>query len=276
MAVSLLALFLIIMKLTANDLRILQQAAHILENPSFSSRMTKSVGGAVEKTIAILPAQVSLSLNDITRTALEKSLEGAIFTLSERKSSRPLNKTHQFFSGLSGALGGFFGLAAITAELPLSTTIMLRSIADIARYHGENLSHPNTKMACLEVFALSDSAKHGSETGYYAIRSILARSLSEAASQLATPPLNKESASFMGKAINQIAARFSIPVSEKIAAQTIPVLGAISGASINLLFIRYFQDLAHAHFAMRYLEHQYTPELIKLNYQKLISIHNNI
>jgi len=264
------------MKLTANDLRILQQAAHILENPSFSSKITKSVGGAVEKTIAILPTQVSLSLNDITRTALEKSLEGAIFTLSERKSSRPFNKTHQFFAGLSGALGGFLGLAAITAELPLSTTIMLRSIAEIARYHGENLSHPNTKMACLEVFALSDSAKHGSETGYYAIRSILAKSLSEAASQLATPSLSKESASFMSKAIKQIAARFSVPVSEKIAAQTIPVLGAIGGASINLLFIRYFQDLAHAHFAIRYLERQYTPELIKLNYQKCISNHNDL
>jgi hypothetical protein len=34
---------------------------------------------------------------------------------------------------------------------------MLRSIADIARFYGENLSHGNTKMACLEVFALSDT-----------------------------------------------------------------------------------------------------------------------
>ncbi len=261
------------MRLTANDLRILQQAAHILENPSFSSKLTKSVGGAVEKTIAILPTQVSLSLNDITRTALEKSLEGALFTLSERKSSRPFNKTHQFFAGLSGALGGFFGLTAITAELPLSTTIMLRSIAEIARYHGENISHPKTKMACLEVFALSDSAKHGSETGYYAIRSILAKSLSEAASQLVSPSLSKKSSSFIHKAIQQIATRFSLPVSEKIVAQSLPIFGAVGGASINLLFIRYFQDLAHAHFAIRYLERRYTPELIKLNYQTYMN-HN--
>ena len=264
------------MKLTASDLIVLHQAADVLENPSFSSRITKSVGGAVEKTIAILPAQVSLSLNDITRTALEKSLEGAIFTLNSRKSSIPFNKTHKFFAGLSGAIGGAFGLSAITIELPISTTIMLRSIADIARYHGENLSHASTKMACLEVFALSDSAKHGSETGYYAIRSLLAKILSDAAAQLATPALSRETTPLVSRAINQIAARFSIPISEKLAAQSIPIIGSVGGASINLLFIGYFQNLAHAHFSLRNLERNYTPELIKLNYQKYVAQHKKI
>jgi len=262
------------MKIAPKDIVILHVAADLLENPSFSSKITKSVGSTLEKTIAILPTQVSHSLNDLTRTALEKSLEGAIFTLGSRKSSKPHKKTHQFMAGLSGALGGAFGLTAITIELPISTTIMLRSIAEIARYHGENISHANTKMACLEVFALSDSAKHGSETGYYAIRSILAKALSDAATQLSTPALSKESAPLINKALHQIATRFSIPISEKIAAQSIPAIGAIGGASVNLLFIRYFQDLAHAHFAIRHLERKYTPEIVKLNYQKWVAQHN--
>jgi hypothetical protein len=66
----------------------------------------------------------------------------------------------------------------------------------------------------------------------------------------------------VSKAINQIAARFSIPVSEKLAAQSIPIIGALGGATINLLFISYFQDLAHAHFSLRRLERNYTPELV--------------
>lgn len=259
------------MKLTSKDLLVLHHAADVLENPSFSSRITRTVGGAVEKTIAILPAQVALSLNDITRTALEKSLEGAIFTLNSRKSSIPFNKTHKFFAGLSGAVGGAFGLSAITIELPISTTIMLRSIADIARFYGENLSHGNTKMACLEVFALSDTTKHGSETGYYAIRSILAKGLADASAQLSTPIISKDSAPIVNRALNQIATRFSIPVSEKIAAQSVPIIGAIGGATINLMFIGYFQDLAHAHFALRRLERNYTSELVKLNYQKYLA-----
>ena len=38
--------------------------------------------------------------------------------------------------GASGAIGGAFGLASVAVELPISTTIMLRSIADIARSEG--------------------------------------------------------------------------------------------------------------------------------------------
>lgn len=40
----------------------------------------------------------------------------------------------------SGAVGGSFGLAALPIELPVSTIIMLRSIGDIARSEGEDLT----------------------------------------------------------------------------------------------------------------------------------------
>ena len=40
----------------------------------------------------------------------------------------------------SGAAGGAFGLATLPLELPVSTVIMLRSIADIAISEGEDLS----------------------------------------------------------------------------------------------------------------------------------------
>ena len=54
----------------------------------------------------------------------------------------------------SGAIGGAFGFAALAVELPISTTILLRSIAEIARAEGEDLSRPEARLACLEVFAL--------------------------------------------------------------------------------------------------------------------------
>jgi hypothetical protein len=54
---------------------------------------------------------------------------------------------------------------------------------------------------------------------------------------------------------------FVVPVSEKLAAQSIPIIGAFGGATINLLFISYFQDLAHAHFSLRRLERNYTLRL---------------
>jgi len=46
---------------------------------------------------------------------------------------------HKMFVATSGAVGGAFGLPALTVELPVSTITMLRSIADIARSEGEKI-----------------------------------------------------------------------------------------------------------------------------------------
>ena len=61
---------------------------------------------------------------------------------------------HKALATASGAAGGAFGLASLTIELPVSTIIMLRSIADIARSEGENRSDPEAALSCIEVFAL--------------------------------------------------------------------------------------------------------------------------
>ena len=40
---------------------------------------------------------------------------------------------------------------------------------------------------------------------------------------------------------------------QKLAAQTVPVLGAVAGASVNYVFTRYYQQIAHVHFGLRRL-----------------------
>ena len=83
----------------------------------------------------------------------------------------------------SGAVGGSFGLAALPVELPISTLIMLRSIGDIARSEGEDLSSPETALACLQVFALGglQGEADAANSGYFAVRGLLAKSIGEAA-----------------------------------------------------------------------------------------------
>ena len=68
--------------------------------------------------------------------------------------------------------------------------------------------------------------------------------------------------------INQLALRFEINVTEKLAAQAIPVLGAVGGAAINTMFIDHFQDMAHGHFIIRRLERGYSAEFIRGEYDK--------
>jgi len=69
--------------------------------------------------------------------------------------------------------------------------------------------------------------------------------------------------------IRAIAARFQVQVSEKAAAMAVPVIGAIGGGGINLLFIDHFQDMSNGHFMVRKLERQYGAELVRMTYESL-------
>lgn len=254
------------------DLNALQWAVRQLETSSLTAKISQLVGIPVEKTLAALPGHWSTVVTKATKAALEKALDSALLTLNkqQRKAS---NKTHKLLAGMSGAVGGAFGIAALAAELPVSATIMLRSIADIARSEGEQLENLDTKMACLEVFALTGGKSADSEsadTSYYAIRSLLTKSLGDTAKHISAKGLAKEGAPALVKLVNAVAARFSVPVSEKIAAQSIPAIGALGGASINIMFINHFQDMARAHFTVRRLEKIYGASAVKQTYLEIV------
>jgi len=148
---------------------------------------------------------------------------------------------------------------------------MMRSIADIGRSHGEDFATNQARIACLEVFALGGRNKNddSSESGYFAIRVALARSVTEAAEYLAEKGFVEEGAPALVRLIAIIAARFEIQVSEKVVTMAIPAIGAFAGALINLLFIDHFQDMSSGHFTVRKLERKYGPELVRKTYQSL-------
>ncbi len=197
----------------------------------------------------------------------------AVSTIDERYRGESADGAHRFMSSVSGAVGGAFGLMALTVELPISTTIMLRSIADIARSEGEPLSEAETKLACLEVFALGGTKEEddGVDTGYFAVRAALAGAMTEATKYLAQQGLASSGAPVLVRFLSKIASRYSIQVSEKAAAQAIPLVGAAGGATVNLLFMDHFQNMARGHFIVRRLERAYGKELVRDAYQQMAS-----
>jgi EcsC protein family len=160
---------------------------------------------------------------------------------------------------------------ALSVELPVSTTIMLRSIADIAKSEGENIQHIETKLACLTVFALGGESKgdDAAESGYFAARVAMAGAVSEATKYLAEKGFSKAGAPALVRLVSLISARFGIVVSEKAAMQAVPIIGAASGALINTLFIEHFQNMARGHFVVRRLEKIYGAEPVRLAYREL-------
>ena len=148
---------------------------------------------------------------------------------------------------------------------------MLRSIADIAAAEGHDPRHLDTKLDCLTVFGLGAEGDHDdpSESGYFAARTALAGAVTEAAKHLAKKGVTSGSAPALVRLVTLIGSRFGVVVSEKAAAQAIPILGAAGGALINTIFIGHYQDMARGHFIVRRLEKIHGAEPVRLAYEKL-------
>lgn len=259
--------------LAASDYQQLAEAVQFLENPGLAARLSNYIGMPVEKALANLPEDWVKPITRLTREALNRSLDAALLTLSAQSTRRVPKRSHKFLVGLSGAVGGSFGIASLAVELPISATLMLRAIAATAREHGEDLQDPRAKLACLEVFALGGKSRadDAADTGYYAVRAFLSKSLEESAKHLLRKGLAKEGAPALVRFLNAVAQRFSIQVTQKFAMQAVPAVGAVSGATVNLIFIDHFQKTAHAHFTIRRLERIYGRDRIQQTYEGLSS-----
>ncbi len=258
------------MELSDQDRNDLQRAKTLLEHPGLAVRIANTVGAPIEKVFTALPAGAT----DAIRRATTASLSAAVRVATSMMDDEPRAAAagvHRIAVAASGAFGGAFGLASLAAELPISTTIMLRSIADIARSEGHSIKSPHVQLACLEVFALGEPgrADDAAESGYFAVRAALARAVSEAAEYLTARGL-AEGAPAVVRLVTKIAARFGIPVTEKVMAQSLPIVGAAGGAMINVLFIKHFQDVARGHFVVLRLEAKYGARAVKDAYATLV------
>ena len=114
------------------------------------------------------------------------------------------------------------------------------------------------------VGALGGTTKRddGAESGYFATRAALAQQITAAARHLAGGAASAGAPALV-RAINGIATRFSVPVSQKAIAQAAPLIGAASGAALNLVFIAHFQRVARGHFIVRRLERVHGPAVIR-------------
>lgn len=259
------------MDIPEHDRDQLRRAKALLEQPNLAIRLANALGYPIERSLALMPSVLSGSILQVTRKALAQALQVALRTLNQTKRASPQNSLHRGLVAVTGATSGMAGLPALLIELPLSTTIILRSIADIARCEGEDLTTPDSQLACLEVFALGGrtSADEAAEIGYFAIRAALARSVSEAATYITQRGLVDEGAPVLVRLISAIASRFQAVVSKKVLAQSVPIVGAIGGATINTIFIDHFQDIARGHFTIRRLERTYGPEAVRQLYGEL-------
>lgn len=254
------------------DQAALTEAVRVLEHPSLPGRLSVLVGHQIDLAETIVPERLIEAANKAAAAALRVALRTAVATLPQSGGRLSTPRFHTALAALSGAAGGAFGFAALPVELPLSTTIILRSIAEIAREAGETLDDPRAALACLEVFALGGGQDVGpaSNSGYLAVRAMLSKSVQQATRVMLQRGFADETAPALVRFLGQVVSRFGIVVSQKLVAQTIPIIGAVTGAAINAAFADHYQSLARAHFAVRRLERTYGADVVAREFRRIL------
>jgi hypothetical protein len=249
-----------------------------LERPGLAGRFVALTGKPVAYLERALPPAAVTAIAKAAALALQRALAIALYSIENERLEHGIRgrRAYSALACASGAVGGAFGLAALPVELPFSTTVMLRAIAAIAREEGEDLGDPQTALACLEVFALGAPSSQPSpeqsrlgESGYFATRAMLARTLSGMADYVIDRGVLREGAPYLVRFVTQVAGRFGIVVSQKLMIQSAAVLGAFGGAAVNLAFAEHFQDLARGHFTVRRLERIYGAGPVRAEYERL-------
>ncbi|KWA00540.1 peptidase [Burkholderia cepacia] len=263
--------------LSQDDRDALWRAKQVLESPSLTMKLTGMLGAPVEKMIARLPDFATGKINDATQLALRKCLNIALRTLGkppapDAEPGKPSNLLHKLAVATTGAAGGAFGFLALPVELPVTTTLIFRSVCDIARSEGEDLGSVDTQLQCLAVLGMGgnpDKQEEDADLGYFVLRGALAQAISKASSDITTKGIAAHSSAAVFKLVQTVASRFSVQVTEQMAAKSIPAIGAVLGATVNTLFIDHFQQMAHGHFTVRRLERKYGPAAVKAAYQAI-------
>ncbi len=217
-------------------------------------RLADLMGGAVGQAtrlgvrgLGMAPA-LQAKLRGVAESAISRAFDVAVLGLRQpagRATPRGDGKSWrgpitQGAVAVSGAIGGFAGVAGLLPDIGFTTLTIMREIALIAREEGEDLSTPDARRACLEVFALRpiDAAAEQSELGYFSARAVLR----------GRPVV---------MLLSEVSSHYGLALSRKVALQMMPVAGALCGASLNAAFFGHYRSLARAHFTIRRLERQH-------------------
>lgn len=190
-------------------------------------RLVNRLGGSFEDQFALVPETLRGQIEDTVARALELAygMAGRAPDLGPRVPMAAVMA--------SGAAGGVGGLATTLAELPVTVTVILSAIRSAAREAGLDPDEPWVRAECLRVFGSGGPLANddGIDTSFLTAR----MTLTGAALQ---------------NLIAKIAPKLAVVFGQKLAAQAVPILGAVSGAALNAAFLSYFREMAHVRFAL--------------------------
>lgn len=224
--------------------------------------LAAAAGKQADQAIEWLPDNWEDKLQGVVDLALRQSYAIAFSTNQSRRRRAgadqiPKNSEgfHRFAASASGALGGLGGIVTTLADLAVTTTLILRSVQQIARHYGEDIDDPKVRAQCIAVFGLGGPLNDddSTDTGLWAGRIALSHQS-------------------VSGVIGAVAPRVARNFGESLVKRAAPLVGAAAGAAINHAFIRYYQKMAHVHFRLRRLERRYPREAVMACFERIVRL----
>ena len=214
--------------------------------------LLQKLGNRIEGQLRLLPEPARRQIDAITIASLERAL--GVASLGRHApdlgpSAAPIA------AAISGAAGGAGGLATSIAELPLTITLILGTIRAAAEAEGFDPDDPAIKAEILRCFATGTplGGDDGVNTAFIGARLTVTG-----------PALNR--------LIATLAPRIAATLGQKLAAQAVPVLGAISGAAVNAAFLSHYRELARIRFRLLRLARDHGAERVIARFSEAASV----
>jgi hypothetical protein len=220
-------------------------------------------GEKAESAIQQLPAGWQDRIGEASHAALKTAYAAALYSQPDCDADGLWHRATRWSQGerwhlaataASGAIGGLGGIATALADLPVATTLILRSVQQIAAEHGEDVADPQVRAQCLAVFAMGGPLPEddAGPAGLWATRLAL-------------------TGKTVAEMLVAVAPRFGVAVSQKALAQATPLIGAAVGAAVNPLFTRYYQQMAHVHFRLRRIERRHDADQVRSCLEQIVA-----
>lgn len=190
-------------------------------------RLVNRLGGTLESQLALMP--------DAAREALERATARALETAYSVAGRAPdLGSRGPLVAAMAtGAAGGFGGLATALAELPVTVTLILSTIRAAAEDAGYDPDQDWVRAECLKVFGAGSplASDDGVNTSFFTARLTI-------------------TGSTVQSIIASVAPKLAGALGQKLAAQAVPVVGAVTGAALNAAFLNYYREIARIRFRL--------------------------
>ena len=214
-------------------------------------RLVNRFGGSIEAQMARLPTAIKVEIERAVSAALTRA-HGLAAVGRHAPDLGPRGAT--FAAMATGAAGGAAGLAGSLIELPLTITVMLHAIRAEASAAGYDPDDPAIRLTCLEVFSAGSPLRgdDGVNTAFLSARMSVASGGFQTLLAVIVP-------------------RMTLIFGEKLALQAVPIVGAVTGAALNAMFLNYYREVARIRFRLLRLSETYGTEAVWTGFARVQS-----